>query len=124
LFLGFLQDKLQIPVDKAEELAARIEKQILHKTDGAKQKCIRLILEKTEKPEPAPQASMYPVDSLSQTEFKNFIPWLLKELGYEIQQEQKTDALGVDLVAAKNGEKIAVLARRYPKAYEVSSAIV
>jgi hypothetical protein len=49
---------------------------------------------------------------------------LLEELGYEVHSEKHSTYLGVDLVAAKDGELIAIQARRYPKTHNVSDSIL
>ena len=120
----FLQDELQYPPDKAEELATRIEKKYCQKTNKTEQNLPRRILEKADKPEASPKASVYSVDSLSEKEFEHFTKWLLEELGYEIHPGKYAADFGVDLVATKDGEKIVVLARRYPKTCKVSNSMV
>ena len=86
---GFLQDRLQIPIDKAEELAARIEKECNLKAVGeTKPNLERTSKEKTEEPQPPPKASVYSVESLSRKEFERFVKWLFEELGYEIQSRK------------------------------------
>ena len=121
----FLQEKLQLPDFKAEELAARIEKQYFQKdAKEAERKSVRTILRKTDKAQCPPKTSAYSVDCLSGKEFELFIGWLFEELGYEVQSEKHPTYLGVDLVAEKDGEMIAIDARRYPKTYKVSEVIV
>jgi hypothetical protein len=118
----FLEQKLNIPQCKAEELSARIEKEYFQKTN--EKKTIKTILENPNKHEIAPKASIYPLCSLSEKEFENFIIWLFEELGYRIHPEKHSTETGVDLVAAKNGEKIAIQTRRYSKRYKVSNSII
>ncbi len=121
----FLQDKLQLPLYKAEVLADRIEKQYCQKvTKETEQTSVRQLLEKSSKPEPSPRASAFSVEHLSEKEFGGFIKWLFEELGYEAQLGKREAGLGVDLVATRVGEKTAVLAVKCPKSYEVSSLIV
>lgn len=120
----FLQDELQLPLDKAEELAKRIEKKYFQKTVAQEQNLVRTILEKADKSESSPKAGVYSIDSLSEKEFEHFIKWLLKELGYEIKPGKYLAAFGVDLVATKDGEEIVVLARRYHKTCKVSNPMV
>jgi len=123
--IQFLQEKLQLPDFKAEELAARIKKEYLQKAaNKTDQKSIRRILQKTDKSEFPPKTSVYSVDCLSEKEFELFIKWLLDELGYEVHPEKNSNRVGVDLVAMKDGEIIAIQARRYPKTYDVSDSIV
>jgi hypothetical protein len=121
----FLQDKLQIPTFKAEELAARIEKQYCRKgTAQTGQKIVRSILEKPINAEQPSKTSVYSVDCLSEKEFEHFIKWLISELKYEVQPEKYAAHSGFDLVVTKEGEKIAVQARRYPKTHLVSDSMV
>jgi HJR/Mrr/RecB family endonuclease len=121
----FLQEKLQLPDYKAEELATRIKKEYFQKTTKEpEQKTVRTILQKTYNPEAPAKTSSYSVDCLSEMEFEFFVKWLFEELGYEIHQEKHSTHLGVDLVAIKDGETFAVLARRYPKICMVSEAVV
>lgn len=122
--IEFLQDELQLPSDKAEELAKRIEKKCYQKLNKTEQNTIRTILEKVDKSESPPKASVYSVDNLSEKEFEHFTKWLLQESGYEINPGKYATAFGVDLVAAKDGEEIVVLARRYPKTCKVSNSMV
>lgn len=119
---GYLADNLQLPLDKAEVLAARIEKQICQRADKTGQQPIR-VLDKPAEIEP-PKAGVYPVDCLCEKEFEYFTKWLFEELGYEIQPEQHAVAWGFDFVAVQNGEKIAVQARKYPKTYRVTNTIL
>jgi hypothetical protein len=121
----FLIEKLQLPIDKAEELSKRIEKQyLLNSTKGSEQKSVRTILEKPKKSEPPVKEIVYSADSLSQNEFEHFIKWLLEELGYEIDPENYPIDSGVDLIASKDGEKVAVQARRYSRYCRVTDSII
>jgi HJR/Mrr/RecB family endonuclease len=123
--VGYLEQKLGIPQYKAEELAGRIAKEYFQKSnEKTKQNSAKTILEKSNKPEISPRASVYSVEILSETEFERFIKWLFEELGYKIGQENYSTELGVDLVAMKDGEKIIIQARRYPKSCKVSNMIV
>ena len=121
--IEFLQDELRLPLDKAEVLAERIEKEFLQKQDESEQKTLKTI---TEKPTDTKQQkqSAYPLESLSNKEFENFTKWLLQELGYDIHPEKIQTTLGVDYIASKKGYKTAMLARKYPKTCVVSEAIV
>jgi HJR/Mrr/RecB family endonuclease len=116
----FLGDRLGVPLDKAEVLAARIRKE--HRQTGNVQVGVRRILEKNPKTDVAAKVAAYTVGCLSQKEFGVFVQWMLEELGYEIQSRCAVDG-GVDFVVALNGEKVAVLARKYPVSHAVSEAI-
>ena len=120
----FLQQELQIPLYKAEELAARIENYCQKATDKPVQNLVKPLLEKPSKPENSTKTNTYAVECFSEEEFEQFIVWLFKELGYDVHEERFLADLGVDLVAEKDGEKIAVQARRYPKTCRVSDSIV
>ncbi len=117
----FLEDKLQVPPDKAEELALRIQKQLTQKTQS--QEDTQTVLEKPDKTTPQ-KASIYKLDSLSGKEFAYFIRWFLGELGYSIEVETLNVDWGMDLVAEKEDEETVILARRYTSNYEVSEAIL
>jgi hypothetical protein len=120
---GYLADNLQLPMDKAEVLAARIEKQILQKGIGAKEEKTLRLMEKSAEEES--QACSYPVDVLSEKEFEYFIKWLLAESGYEAQPENyAATEYGVDAVAIRDGIKVAVEAVRCPKTYKVTDSII
>ena len=121
----FIQEKLQLPDYKAGELAARIEKQFFPKeTNKTERKSVRRILQKNNKSQCPIKTSVYSVDRLSGKEFELFIGWLFEELGYEVHSEKHSTYLGVDLVAAKDGELVAIQARRYPQTYKISDLIV
>jgi HJR/Mrr/RecB family endonuclease len=121
---GYLADNLQLPMEKAEVLATRIEKQILQKASGGKEVKTLRLLEKAAEEEQS-QTSNYPVDVLSAKEFEYFIKWLLSDLGYEAQPENyAATEFGVDGVAVKDGEKVAVEAVRCPKTHKVTDSIV
>jgi hypothetical protein len=122
--VDFLQRKLKIPDYKAEQLAARIEKTYCQKANKkTEQSSIKTVLEKLDKPAISPKI-VYPVGSLSEREFEQFMKWLLGELGYEVYPEHHSAELGVDLVAVKDGEKISIQARKVPKEYRVKNSIV
>jgi hypothetical protein len=121
---GYLADNLQLPMEKAEVLAARIEKQVFQKAQGGKEAKTLRLLEKAAEEEQQ-QACSYPVDVLSPKEFEYFIKWLLCELGYEAQQENyAATQFGVDGVAAKDDEKVAIEAIRCPKTHKVTDSII
>ncbi len=121
----FLQDNLHIPSFKAEELASRIEKKYcLNAINKTEQKSVKNILEKPTNSELRFQTNAYPINFLSQTEFEHFIRWLLEELSFKVESENYTVASGVDFVATKDNERIAIQARRYPKNLKVSDIII
>ena len=121
----FLQEKLHLPNFRAEELAARIEKEYFQKSSNkTEQKSVRRILEKTNKSELPTKTNPYSIDCLSEKEFELLIEWLLEELCYEIKSEKHQTHLGIDVVAKKDNEAIAISARRYPKTYKVSESIL
>jgi hypothetical protein len=122
--IEFLQERLQIPLDKAEVLAARIEKEFsLNSRRKTEQNLVKNILEKPIKSETPPKACVYSVDCLSEKEFKHFIKWLLVELGYEVHPEKYAGASGAYLVTTKYEEKIAIQAKKYPKNMKASNSI-
>jgi hypothetical protein len=116
-----LQDELRLPLDKAEVLAGRIEKQCFLK--DAEQKTLKTITEKPAETK-EPTESIYALESLSCKEFEGFTKWLMQELGYDIHPEKMPTMLGVDYIATKNGVKTAVLARKYPQTCTVSDVAV
>ncbi len=121
---GYLADNLQLPMDKAEVLAARIQKQISGKASDKKGQKILRMFEKSAETEPL-NAGCYQVDCLSDKEFEYFTQWLLSELGYESQPEKfAANEFGFDGVVAKDGEKVAVQAIKCPKTYKVTEASV
>ncbi|MCL2691034.1 MAG: restriction endonuclease [Candidatus Bathyarchaeota archaeon] len=131
-----LQDKLRLPIDKAEVLATRIEKQYLQTTNNnTKQPPLKIVTKKPTDNIKQPQEqqqqqqqqqkeTMYTLESLSNKEFETFIKWLLQELDYNIYPEKIPTFLGVDYLATKNGSKTVILARKYPNFYVASNATV
>ena len=120
---GYLADNLQLPLDKAELLAGRIEKQILQKTvEGIKPKKLTIIEPATEEEQ---SNTIYAVDCLVPKEFDFFLKWLLSELGYEASPEMyaPTD-WGIDVVATKDDEKVAVQAVRCPRTHRVTETAI
>ncbi|MDR0373451.1 MAG: restriction endonuclease [Nitrososphaerota archaeon] len=113
-----LADKLQIPMDKAEELADRIKK--TH-NQTPETPYVRAVVEKLSKP--AQQAGAYLVECLSDKELEIFMQWLFKTLGYEVSSIWLANG-GADLVAIHNGEKVAVLAQKCPPNYALTDATV
>jgi HJR/Mrr/RecB family endonuclease len=111
-------------MEKAEVLAARIEKQVLQKGSGDETAVTLRLLEKVAEEEQL-QASNYPLDVLSAKEFEYFVKWLLGELGYEAEAENyAANEFGVDGVALKDDEKVAVEAIRCPKTHKVTDSII
>ncbi|MCW4019411.1 MAG: restriction endonuclease [Candidatus Bathyarchaeota archaeon] len=121
--LEFLYDKLQISYGKAEELAARIEKEYCRKNIPG-ESSVRLLVEENRKSEGPSKGNVYSVDCLSDDEFDYFITWLFKELGYEIPPGKCIVDSGVDFVAVKDSEKIAVQVRKWPLSCKVTDSIV
>jgi HJR/Mrr/RecB family endonuclease len=123
----FLQQKLHIPQYKAVVLANRVEKEYFQKAkDIPTQHFFKTIYKIIDEAELSKTTSIFSVDSLSHTEFEHFIKWLFEELGYEMHLKKpvnETDS-GIDFVAIKEGCKIAVHARKCPKAHQVSQSIV
>jgi len=120
----YLADNLQLPMDKAEVLAARIQKQICQKVLDKKEQKILRMFEKSVETEPQ-KTGCYPVACLSEKEFEYFTVWLLGELGFEMEPEKfATNIFGVDGVANKDGEIVAVQAIRCPRTHKVTEASV
>jgi HJR/Mrr/RecB family endonuclease len=121
-----LQDKLHLPLDKAEILANRIEKQYLQTiTDNTKQTPIKLVTKKpVDTKQPPQRETVYALENLSNKEFETFTKWLLQELNYNIQPDSISAFLGVDYIATKDNSKIALIARKYTHACLVSKAAV
>jgi hypothetical protein len=121
----YLADNLQLPLDKAELLTGRIEKQILQKSVGGKRQKRLAIIERATAEEEQPKTVSYTVDCLVPKEFDFFLKWLLSELGYEAQPEMyaPTD-WGIDVVATKDGEKVAVQAIRCPRTHKVTEIAI
>ncbi len=117
----FLQDKLQLPPFKAEELASRIEKQYFKDDQSEAEKKAPILL--LERSGDTASAAAYSVDCLSDMEFEGFIRWLLEQLGYEIQSTLPAAGLGVEFVASKDAKTV-VVAVKCPKTCEVSDLIV
>jgi HJR/Mrr/RecB family endonuclease len=123
--VDFLQENLQIPLFKAEQLAARIEKKYCqNSTDKIHQNLCSRMFEMPEKVRIIPKANVYSVESLSDKEFEHFILWLFKELGYEIKSEKCSSISGIDFIAIQNGKKIVVQARKFPETFKITDSIV
>jgi len=118
----YLQDEMQLPRDKADLLAARIIKRYCQNGEGQSEKPQRKLFQKTD--DSTQNKSVYAPERLSEKEFERFLQWLLEEQGYEVQPEKVSSGFGADLVAFKDGEKVAVQAFRCPKTHAVSEAAV
>jgi HJR/Mrr/RecB family endonuclease len=119
----FLQDKLQIPDYKAEELAARIEKECCQKVNKSSEYFVGQLLKKTDESDLL-KTSVYSVDSLSEREFERFSKWLLEELGYEIHPEKYSVNLGGYLLAINDDKKIAILIKKTLRNSKVSNSVI
>ena len=114
--MSFLQDSLQIPLDKAEELAARIEKEYCLKgTSKTEPNLQRVSLDKPKEPEASQKISSYPWESLSGKEFERFIKWLLEESGYKVYPEKHAADSNVGFMVSKDAEKIEIQTIKCPK---------
>jgi len=121
---GYLCDNLQLPLDKAELLAAKIERQ-LQKTAANKSLRSLNLTEKCPAEETSVMNVKYRVDRLSPREFEYFLKWLLSELGFEAQPEMyATTPWGIEVVATRDAKKIAVQAVRCPISHRVTQAAV
>jgi HJR/Mrr/RecB family endonuclease len=122
--IDFLQENLQIPLYKAEQLAARIEKQYCQKTNKKSRTTCNQMVDYLEKSALAPKAGVYSVESLSDKEFEYFIIWLFGELGYTVNSERLPAVSGFDFVVTENGEKIGVQARKFPKNCRITDLMI
>lgn len=122
----FLQQKLQIPEYKAKELTTRIERdfnpEITSRIKQGKEKPIDA--KEQTKVQYSPKVNIYSVDSLSGKEFEHFLKWLFEELGYQVQPGKYVADSGVDLVASRDKEKIAIQAKRYQRSMKVSNSVI
>ena len=111
----YLEQKLQIPDNKAKELAQRLEDnfklklnhEIRRKLDDCSAPS-EFLNKKDEK-----NFSIHSLDCISGKEFEQFLKWLFEELGYIVRLTSLATDSGVDLVLVKNKEKIAVQAKRF-----------
>ncbi len=114
--MSFLQDSLQIPLDKAEELASRIEREYCLKgTSKTESNLQRVSLDNPKKPEVSQEISSYPWESLSGKEFERFIKWLLEELGYEVYPEKHAADSSGGFIVLRDAEKIETQTIKCPK---------
>jgi len=59
------------------------------------------------------QASLEVVDQMTGVEFEGFLQGVLISRGYKVQDTPRNGDLGVDIIASKNGQRIAIQAKRY-----------
>jgi len=118
-----IQNKLQLPLDKAEVLANRIKKQHLQTIHNTEQKKLSIVTEKHTDTNQQ-KNNLYNPENLSNKEFKTFTKWLLQELGYNIYPKEIPTTLGTDYIATNNNSKTAILTRKYPKNSEVSQTAI
>jgi len=117
----FLSQKLELPIEKAEILAERIKKKFFQQNQPAQQ-VVKMLVEKNTA-ELAAKKETYLIGYLSKYEFNYFIKWLLEEGEFEVLQERNVTDFGVDFIAIKDGEKSAILARKYPSIYNITESI-
>jgi hypothetical protein len=114
--MSFLQDSLQVPLDKADELATRIEKEYcLKDTSKTDPNLQRVSLDTPKKPDVSQKISSYPWENLSGKEFERFIKWLLEELGYQVYPEKYAADSSVGFIVSRDAEKIETQALKCPK---------
>src|SRR3990170_7709356 len=120
----YLEDNLQIPQYKATELARRIENTFhLETVYKIKQRREMTPLSEDQNSKGlSSRVNIYSLDSLSGKEFEHFLKWLFEELGYQVQPCKYVADSGVDLVATKEKEKIAIQAKRYQRSMKVGNA--
>jgi HJR/Mrr/RecB family endonuclease len=116
---AFVEEKLHIPKFAAKELAERIERQY----------CTQFVpiqkISSADKPaQPEQSHDVYAVEVLSAKEFERFLKWLLGELGFEVHPAKYDVNSGFDLVVSKNGEKMVIQAKHYPKGTKLSNAVI
>lgn len=122
-----LQDALQIPLDKAEELTNRIKQKYCSENEKKEKKIVKKLVKKqadSSKNRVKKNCYTSSVGYLSNEEFERLIVWLFEELEYEVQPELHKRYLGFDFVVRKESEKIAVLARKYSSEYRLTKAIL
>jgi hypothetical protein len=121
---GYLADNLQLSPEKAEVLAARIQKQICGKPQVKKEQKTLRMYDKLVETEPL-KVSCYQVDCLSEKEFEYFTEWILGELEYEIQSEKfAANEFGFYGVLSKDCKKVAVQAIKCPRNHKITEASV
>ena len=65
--------------------------------------------------------NMSQIDSLSGTEFENYLKLLFEQMGYFVQTTKKSKDFGVDLILEKKGQKTIVQAKRYNHTVGISA---
>ena len=58
-------------------------------------------------------ASMWKIDRMSGEEFEEYLKLLYEKRGYRVKLTNHTGDFGADLILEKNGERIAIQAKRY-----------
>jgi HJR/Mrr/RecB family endonuclease len=123
----FLEQRLRIPEYKAKVLAERIEGNFNFKMLHELRKIEISLKPSGDKPkeenEPS-RVNIYALDDLSGREFEYFLKWLFEELGYSVELTKLTADSGVDLVAVKDKEKIAIQAKRYKRTMKISNNVI
>jgi hypothetical protein len=123
----FLEQRLNIPEYKAKVLAERIEGnfnfKMLYELRKRDQELKLSKEEPKEDIEPS-RVSIYALDNLSGREFEYFLKWLFEEMDYSVELTKLTADSGVDLVAVKDNEKIAVQAKRYKRTMKISNNVI
>ncbi len=121
---GYLCDNLQLPLDKAEMLAERIERQLQKTAVNKKPRSLSLIEKGTAEEAPAKKLN-YWVDRLAPREFEYFLKWLLSDLGFEAKSEMfAATPWGIEVVATKDAQKIAIQAIRCPTTHRVTQTAI
>jgi HJR/Mrr/RecB family endonuclease len=121
---AFLQEKLQLPPFKAEELAARIQLQYLQNTTcGPIREHSKMLLQKAELSINSENCALS-IGSLSIREFEVFFRWRLEQLGFEGLELKFSGSWEVSYTAIKDGESTAIWAIRAPKSCIVTEAVI
>lgn len=125
--VNFIEERLDIPRHKAEELARRIEANFDLKTVfeiNQKKQEFSVQNESSSERQHERAISIYSLDDVSGKDFEYFLKWLFEEMGYEVELTKLTADSGVDLVINRQGEKIAVQAKRYGRNTKVPNTVV
>jgi len=123
----FLGQRLNIPEYKARILAERIEANFNLKTlcELRKRNFELGTIRNESKEENSPgKVNIYALDNLSGREFEHFLKWFFEEMGYSVELTKLAADSGVDLVAVKDDEKIAVQAKRYKRTMKISNNVI
>jgi HJR/Mrr/RecB family endonuclease len=117
-----LQQKLDLPSSKAEDLAKRLQAKIdFEALSNVKRFNVNIC---SPEPESKAKVNIYSVDYLSGREFEYFLKWLFESLGFEVELCKQVADSGVDLVVKKEKQKIAVQAKRYQRSIKVSNSVI